>query len=301
MLHILGAGSLGLLWAARLQQADISCRLIVRNNSQLQLWHRNGDRLEFDDGTAKHTLALVTETPDSAGPITNLIVATKAHAALDAVESLRSRLQPGAALFLLQNGLGSQQAIADAFADCRIYCVSVTDGAWRPGAHELIWAGRGHNTIGPLRPGTPPPDWLHDLPPSISTTWQDDILPVLWRKLAVNCAINPFTLIYDCRNGEVPEHAGEWLEQCVDELQQLLSIQGVDANLAEQVHAVILATANNSSSTRQDLHARRRTELGYFLGYACRAAQSAGLPAPALNRLLLCAQDTLRRHQLPAD
>ena len=75
----------------------------------------------------------------------------------------------------------------------------------------------------------------------------------------------------------------------------------VTPNLAEQVHAVILATANNSSSTRQDLHARRRTELSYFLGYACRAAQSAGLSTPALDRLLLSAQDALRRHQLPAD
>ena len=301
MLHILGAGSLGLLWAARLQQAGIDYRLIVRNESQLRQWNSNGNRLVFDDGAAKHTLSLAIETPDTPAPIENLIVATKAHAALAAVESLRPRLQPGAALFLLQNGLGSQQAIADAFTDCRIYCVSVTDGAWRPSEHELIWAGRGHNNVGPLRPGTAPPDWLNDLPSSISTTWQHDILPVLWRKLAVNCAINPFTLIYDCRNGEVPERAGEWLGQCIAELQQVLASQGVDANLAEQVHAVILATANNSSSTRQDLHARRRTELSYFLGYACRAAQSAGLSTPALDRLLLSAQDALRRHQLPAD
>lgn len=301
MLHIIGAGSLGLLWAARLQLGGIESRLILRNSNRLDQWQRNSGMLAFNDGATVHNLQLEAETPDANEPIHQLIVATKAYAALPAVESLRQRLQPGAELLLLQNGLGAQQAIADAFPECRVYCISVTDGAWRPNEHELIWAGRGHNTVGPLYPDTPPPEWLSSLPDSISTSWQADILPVLWRKLAVNCAINPFTLIFDCRNGEVPERADGWLDQCIAELQQLLSLQGFDADLAEQVHAVILATANNSSSTRQDLHARRRTELDYILGYACRSAHNAGLPTPALDHLLAQAQDTLRQQQLPAD
>ena len=63
MLHILGAGSLGLLWAARLQQAGIDYRLIVRNESQLRQWNSNGNRLVFDDGAAKHTLYLPSRRP----------------------------------------------------------------------------------------------------------------------------------------------------------------------------------------------------------------------------------------------
>ncbi|MEL0166912.1 MAG: 2-dehydropantoate 2-reductase [Pseudomonadaceae bacterium] len=301
MLHIIGAGSLGLLWAARLQLGGIDCRLILRNNNRMEQWHRHQSTLAFNDGATVHKLQLDAETADAPEPINHLIVATKAYAALPAVESLRHRLQPGAELLLLQNGLGAQQAIADAFPACRVYCISVTDGAWRPGEHELVWAGRGHNTIGPLRPNTPKPAWLDSLPATIAISWQDDILPVLWRKLAVNCAINPFTLLYDCRNGEIPERADGWLDECIAELQQLLEHQGFEADLAEQVHAVILATANNSSSTRQDLHARQRTELDYILGYACRAAHRAGLAIPALDRLLIEAQTTLRQQQLPAD
>lgn len=301
MLHIIGAGSLGLLWAARLQLGGIDCRLILRNSNRQEQWLRNGGILAFNDGATVHTLQLAAETPDAPMPIRHLIVATKAYAALPAVESVRHRLQQGAELFLLQNGLGSQQAIADAFPECRVYCISVTDGAWRPSEHELTWAGRGHNTIGPLHPTTPQPTWLSSLPDSISTSWRTDILPVLWRKLAVNCAINPFTLIYDCRNGDVPERADHWLDQCIAELEQLLARQGFDTDLAEQIHAVILATANNSSSTRQDLHARRRTELDYILGYACRAAREADLPTPALDQLLEQARETLQQHQLPAD
>ncbi|WP_341706605.1 2-dehydropantoate 2-reductase [Halopseudomonas sp.] len=301
MLHIIGAGSLGLLWAARLQLGGIACRLILRNSNRQEQWLRNGGILAFNDGATVHTLQLATETPDAPTPIRHLIVATKAYAALPAVESVRHRLQQGAELFLLQNGLGSQQAIADAFPECRVYCISITDGAWRPSEHELTWAGRGHNTIGPLHPATPQPTWLSSLPDSISTSWRTDILPVLWRKLAVNCAINPFTLIYDCRNGDVPERADGWLDQCITELEQLLARQGFDTDLAEQIQAVILATANNSSSTRQDLHARRRTELDYILGYACRAAREADLPTPALDQLLEQARETLQQHQLPAD
>lgn len=301
MLYIVGAGSLGLLWAARLRQANRDCRLILRNSSRLEQWNRNGGELGFNDGAAVHRLPLAAETADATTPILRLVVATKSYAALPAVESVRHRLQPDAEIFLLQNGLGSQQAIADAFPACRVYCISVTDGAWRPSEQELIWAGRGHNIIGPLHPDIPAPDWLSSLPASIATSWQPDIMPVLWRKLAVNCAINPFTLIYDCRNGEVPERADGWLTECLAELQQLLTLQGVQGDLDQQVHSVILATANNSSSTRQDLHAGRRTELDYILGYACRAAHAAGLATPALDRLHRAAQDTLRTHRLPAD
>ena len=75
MLYILGAGSLGLLWAARLQQADIACRVIVRNAEQLQAWQQRSNRLLFNDGTGNHTLTLNFETPDTARMIRHLIVA----------------------------------------------------------------------------------------------------------------------------------------------------------------------------------------------------------------------------------
>ncbi|MEH6564678.1 MAG: 2-dehydropantoate 2-reductase [Halopseudomonas sp.] len=303
MLHVLGAGSLGLLWAARLQQAGLTCQLLLRDASALQAWQDADQQLLFEQAGKPTRLQLDTEIAHSnTCAIENLIVATKAYAAMPAVESVRHRLRPGSQILLLQNGLGAQQQIADAFADQRVLFASVTDGAWRPQQRHLIWAGRGLTLIGdPQR--QPPPDWLTQLNDGIHWQWDDDIMAVLWRKLAVNCAINPFTLLFDCNNGAVPERAGSWLEDCIGELQLLLAAQrlpGTDT-LHASIHEVIRRTADNSSSMRQDLHARRRTEIDYILGHACREAQRQQIPTPALTRLWLASQQRLREYDLPVD
>jgi 2-dehydropantoate 2-reductase len=42
--------------------------------------------------------------------------------------------------------------------------------------------------------------------PPASPQWSTDILTRLWRKLALNCAINPLTVLHDCQNGGLLGH-----------------------------------------------------------------------------------------------
>ncbi|MEH6687537.1 MAG: 2-dehydropantoate 2-reductase [Halopseudomonas sabulinigri] len=304
MMHVLGAGSLGLLWLARLQQAGQPCSLLVRNQATLEAWRTADNKLIFEQqGHQSQQQANVEVATTSDTPIQTLIVATKAHSTLAAVESVRHRLSKRSQILLLQNGLGAQQQVSDAFTEQRVLYASVTDGAWQPAPRHVIWAGQGTTLIGdPLE--QPAPEWLKQLDSNaVQWQWDDNIVAVLWRKLAVNCAINPFTLLFDCVNGEVPNVAGSWLDECIAELQALLTSQAVPHldDLATQIYEVIRRTANNSSSMRQDLHAKRRTELNYILGYACRQGQHERIPTPALNRLLHAAQQRLAELDLPVD
>ncbi|MBA6418519.1 MULTISPECIES: 2-dehydropantoate 2-reductase [Pseudomonas] len=303
MVHVLGAGSLGLLWIARLQQANQSCCLLLRNSSALTQWQNNSNQLIFEHHGARRVLPVTTEiASQSTGPIDIVVVATKAYAVISALESIRHRLNPGSQILLLQNGLGAQQEVSAAFAQQRVLYASVTDGAWQPSPQHLVWAGQGKTVIGDPDQ-QPPPPWLERITSSIEWQWDNDILAVLWRKLAINCAINPFTLLFDCVNGAVPSRAGDWLDRCIEELQLLLAAQGVaDTNeLAKQIHDVIQRTASNSSSMRQDLRAKRRTELDYILGYACRQAQQRNIAVPALTRLLQATRQCLADKNLPVD
>jgi 2-dehydropantoate 2-reductase len=303
MFHVLGAGSLGLLWSARLQRAGLSCHLLLRDQSALQRWQAAGNQLHFTTATGQQSVRITSEIAAHGDtPIPVLIVATKAHAVMTALESIRHRLTSDSQILLLQNGLGAQQQVTQAFPEQSVLYASVTDGAWQPAPQQLVWAGQGQTLIGdPAQ--QPPPEWLLQLDRSvINWQWDEHILAVLWRKLAVNCAINPFTLLYDCCNGEVPQHAGDWLADCIAELQALLAAQGLPAqDLAQQIHDVIRRTASNSSSMRQDLHAGRRTELDYILGYACREAQRRDSAAPALQRLLIATRQRLVELGLPVD
>lgn len=304
-IHILGAGSLGLLWAARCERAGLDCRLIMRRPHAAADWHARDDQLVLEQQGQLTTHKVKGELAgENQQPITHLIVSTKAWASAEALESIAPRLQPESHLLLLQNGLGSQQAASDRFPDRRVLYASVTDGAWKRAANHVVWAGAGQTSIGDPRQ-QPAPGWLTLLTRAgIDWRWEPDILSTLWVKLAINCAINPISALHDCLNGEVVDHAGTSFAPLLAELHMLLTSQKVALSL-EQLHRrileVIQATSGNSSSMRQDLQARRRTEIDFIVGHACRTAHQAGLATPILNRLHRQLQNRLAELDLPQD
>lgn len=284
--HILGAGSLGTLWATRLARAGVPVRLILRNEARLASY-RAGQGLTLVEHGVEHTYAVIGETAESPEPIHRLLVACKAYDAQRAIAQLQPRLAPDAELILLQNGLGSQDAVAAQVPSARCIYASSTEGAFRDGDWRVVFAGHGYTWLGDANHPTPPL-WLDDLQAaSIPHEWATDILTRLWRKLALNCAINPLTVLYQCRNGGLQDHQCEVATLCA-ELAELLECCGQPAaaqDLHNEVERVIQATAANYSSMYQDVANARRTEISYLLGYACQAAARHRLALPHLQQL----------------
>ncbi|MBY8950264.1 putative 2-dehydropantoate 2-reductase [Pseudomonas sp. PA-1-2A] len=300
--HILGAGSLGTLWATRLARAGVPVRLILRNEARLADY-RAGQGLTLVEQGVEQTYPVVGETPDSPEPIHRLLVACKAYDAQSAIAQLHHRLAPDAELILLQNGLGSQDAVAAQVPLARCIYASSTEGAFREGDWRVVFAGHGYTWLGDAGHPTPPL-WLDDLQAAgIPHDWASDILTRLWRKLALNCAINPLTVLYQCRNGGLQAHACEVATLCA-ELAELLECCGQPAaaqDLHSEVQRVIQATAANYSSMHQDVANHRRTEISYLLGYACQAAARHQLVLPHLQQLQARLVEYLRARGLASD
>lgn len=300
--HILGAGSLGTLWATRLARAGVPVRLILRNEARLADY-RAGQGLTLVEQGVEQTYPVVGETPDSPEPIHRLLVACKAYDAQSAIAQLHHRLAPDAELILLQNGLGSQDAVAAQVPLARCIYASSTEGAFREGDWRVVFAGHGYTWLGDASHPTPPL-WLDDLQAAgIPHDWASDILTRLWRKLALNCAINPLTVLYQCRNGGLQAHACEVATLCA-ELAELLECCGQPAaaqDLHSEVQRVIQATAANYSSMHQDVANHRRTEISYLLGYACQAAARHQLVLPHLQQLQARLVEYLRARGLASD
>lgn len=300
--HVLGAGSLGTLWAARLARAGLPVRLILRNRARLASYQAAQGLTLVEQGVAQ-THAVIGETPDAAQPIHRLLVACKAYDAEDAIAQLQPRLAPGAELILLQNGLGSQDAVAARLPHARCIFASSTEGAFRESDWRVVFAGHGHTWLGDVRQPAPPL-WLDDLHAAgIPHTWSADILTRLWRKLALNCAINPLTVLYQCRNGDLQAHPCEVATLCA-ELAELLRCCGQPAaaeDLHREVERVIQATAANFSSMYQDVANARRTEISYLLGYACHAAARHQRVLPHLQQLQARLVEYLAARGLPRD
>ncbi|KOY03513.1 MULTISPECIES: putative 2-dehydropantoate 2-reductase [Pseudomonas] len=300
--HVLGAGSLGTLWATRLARAGVPVRLIVRDEQRLQAYRAAGGLTLVEHGEAK-LYEIPGETSDSDEPINRLLVACKAYDAVQAVARLAPRLAPGAELILLQNGLGSQDAVAAQVPQARCISASSTEGAFRDGDWRVVFAGHGYTWLGDA--GHPvAPIWLEDLTAAgIPHEWTTDILTRLWRKLALNCAINPLTVLHDCRNGGLQQHHCEVATLCA-ELTELLERCGQPAaaeHLQQEVERVIQATAANYSSMYQDVANQRRTEISYLLGHVCRVAARHQLNLPHLNQLEARLTAHLHSLGLPSD
>jgi 2-dehydropantoate 2-reductase len=299
--HILGAGSLGTLWATRLARAGAPVRLILRDRARLQAYEAAGGLTLVEHGEAQR-YAVPAGTADSNEPIQRLLVACKAYDAESAVAHLAPRLAPGAELILLQNGLGSQDAVAAQAPQARCIYASSTEGAFRDGDWRVVFAGHGFTWLGDASHPVAP-IWLEDLEAAgIPHQWSTEILTKLWRKLALNCAINPLTVLHDCRNGGLQTHHCEVATLC-GELSELLERCGQPAaaeNLQAEVERVIQATAANFSSMYQDVASQRRTEISYLLGYACKVAVRHQLNLPHLKQLETRLIDHLQRLGLPS-
>lgn len=288
--YILGAGAVGRLWACLFQHNALPVTLLLRDQTALHHW-QDAAGIEFiESATTRHFMPEV-EVVDNDTPIRHLLVTTKAYDTLTALRAIQHRLQPGCKIVLLQNGMGQHQAVLDTIAGCHLWAATTTAGAWRESPNRLHCVSRGETVIGPLTPDTAtvPPDW-DTLP--LTLTGCADIESVLWRKLAINCAINPLTAIENCRNGELLENPQrlERLRHVCTEVEQVASAAGIQlftGPLHEQAESVARATGGNLSSMLQDVRHQRPTEIEQITGYLCNRASQYGIATPVNAALLV--------------
>lgn len=286
MIGLLGAGALGRLWAARLPVGQV-----VYLPRPGQPAPTLAYTLEVPGGQSLRTRVPALSTP---GDLSLLLVTTKAGDALPALDHWLPRLAPSVPVVLFQNGLGSQQAIAERHADRPILAASTTEGANRPTPDRVVHAGRGDTWLGALTPAArcrldAVAAQLAAAGLRLETT--DDILERLWWKLVVNAGINPFTALLDCPNGALLQAPLflEHIDPLCRELAALMAAEGIGQPRPEalraRIEAVARNTATNTSSMRSDVRQGRRTEIDFINGYLVRVGLRHGIATP-VNRML---------------
>ncbi|WP_422490109.1 ketopantoate reductase family protein [Endozoicomonas sp. ALE010] len=289
--YILGAGSIGCLWAASLFHKGESPRLILRESSYQQFnKKRISLKLSTPEQASRFAVDIVSpETIDST--INRLIVCTKAQDSLSALNSIKPHLADNCQILLLQNGMGSQQTIRDALPTQSIWAGSSTDGAYLSAPFEVHHAGQGQTWIGLLRNQQRSEQGFHELCDNfrLKVNHCDFIEQKLWEKLAINSCINGLTALFDCRNGELLDNGEKqvWLNQLIIETSEVLEALGIPATaLKDSVYGVCQITASNLSSTCQDARKGRATELAYINGFLIKQANSLGVTVNSHHQLM---------------
>lgn len=279
---VAGVGALGTLmaWHCRSQT------LFTHNRRQQTRFSLQTSANTSDDTTTVDTFSA---KPWQGEVVDWLIVTTKAAATIDILSDLKDRLNNTSRILLLQNGMG-QQAEASAWLaqneiNAELWVGSSTEGAYRADNGTVIYAGKGQTLAGRWQHSTE--DREAQLPPAMQLT--TDIKQVLHEKLAINAIINPLTAHHGCRNGELlaSEEKRRDFKALSAEVASLFHNLNwkTGFDITQQATKVAEATAQNQSSTLQDVLHQRPTELPYICGYLLKHAQQHGLSAPLTEQL----------------
>jgi len=301
--HILGAGSIGCLFGFWLRNRST---LILRSenfrpeilNPASSYAEKNTLTLSIEKNNLRTSFTLPCTTTDKASNIQNLLICTKANQTQEAIAHLK--LNDACNIVLLQNGMGNIEVLKQQFPQCTIFCGSTTHGAYRRSGFDIVHAGEGLTHIGTFDKNVSQ-QALENICSSLSS--EEQIVNVdlhiekrLWIKLAMNCAINPLTVIYQCKNGallETPEPLHHLKSICTEldiilHLKNYLSTNESCFNLVKQVAN---DTANNYSSMYQDHSNKRPSEIDFIQGFLLKEAQALNLALP-LNKTLF---DTIKK------
>jgi len=267
-LAIIGAGALGLTFAARI--AASSPVAILARSAERATALRQGTPV----GGAVHDFDIFE--PAHAPEADWVIVLVKTGDTTTAAATAAAMRPRG--ILSLQNGLVEDQLQA-ACPGLQVGQGVTTEGAYRDalGVHP---SGAGETL---LPPGFEP---IADLLQAAGFVARvtPDIAAARLAKLLVNVAINPLAALFRVTNGELlqPPHR-TLLDTLVREAWPVLRAQGLaldESAALARVHAVASATAGNRASMLQDRLAGRRTEIDAITGVLLRLAEGSGIDLP---------------------
>lgn len=268
-LAIIGAGALGLHFAARLAGSG-PVALVARSDAQ-------GAALRAGTRVGGVLFQAQAFGPAALPRADWVILLVKTGDTLSAAATARALAPRG--IVSLQNGL-VDHLLQAACPGLPVGQGITTAGAWR-NADGVYPAGTGETLLPPGFEAVAELLCRAGLPARV----EPEIAAARLAKLLVNVAINPLAALHGVTNGalrEAPYRTA--LDTLVDEAWPVLRAAGLalDADAARQrVIAVATATAANRASMLQDVQAGRRTEIDAITGALLEMARQQGIELPA--------------------
>jgi 2-dehydropantoate 2-reductase len=279
---VVGRGAIGLLAASRWALA----------NQQVHLWLRQTQHLNFRFSVGSRDFPMQLAAA-SQGPFDKVLIPVKAFDTVTAVRQLLPHLSNNAHIVLCHNGMGTlEQVQAMLLPTQGLWFASTTQGAYKPSPLQVRHTGFGETMLGACNAAAinSTTAIASELDTALGPLQQvPDITPFLWKKLAINCVINPLTALLQVRNGELLK--AEYQPQITELLTEFVQVAkacGQQFNL-EQLQQLIekvqQTTAQNFSSMQQDVANQRRTELNAITGFLLHQAAVNQIQLPAHQAL----------------
>mgnify|MGYP000660471086 CR=1 FL=1 len=287
---IIGKGAIGCLLAAEIekQRGDVNIDILLRN-------HSAGQTLPQVQLLSEHSplhLRATRRSLDSLKKSTYdvLFVPIKCYQIASFLSDHARHIATTTLVVFLHNGMGSVELAQSHLPQHRRLFATTTQGAWYNNKqHTVIQGGEGLITVGHC--DGPTVD-LHEQSQLLDLCnkmcWSDDQWQALHIKLCINAVINPLSVKYQCKNGDLlpvlPKYRA-LITEIVNCVSAPLGLKFEVTDIYAKIETVMRQTADNYSSMYQDISQGRATELDGIVGYLLNKAVQHGIEMPETEHL----------------
>jgi 2-dehydropantoate 2-reductase len=293
---VLGAGAIGSVYGARLSTAhDVT---LLARPAHAEAISRDGLRIT---GADERTYPVKAATAiDRIEADTLVILATKVSDSETAIREIAPLVRADTIILCVQNGLYSEDIAKAVVGDRCLVLRAITHfGAifQVPGVVELKVAGYTAIERGP-RPAASKAIADAFSACGLDGRVTESIGDEMWRKLIVNCVINPVNAMTRTEVGAIADERLRPLKEVI--VAECVAVARADGVVLEGdlVSAIDrqYGSSRNLSSMQQDLLKGRRTEIDFLNGAVVRLGEKYGVACP-VNQALAAIILALERHR----
>ena len=286
---VLGSGAMGSFYGATFQ--DAGCDVLLLDIWKEHINKLNDAGLEMTSPDGKTRIVSVSATPvDKEGvrAADLVIVFVDTNALDDVLPRIESLLAPGGVVLTLQNGVGNLEKLSDALGRERVIAGTSMNSCELTAPGKIRHVIHGETTIGEIG-GEEISERIHKIGNILSQVDDKielvaDIVPHVWSKLIINCAINPLCALTGLLPGELQEHADtrKLQQDIVAEIVALCDRKGIHLPEADPIAEVWRKSRGsaNKPSMVQHLERDRQTEINALNGAVVRMALEVDLTVP---------------------
>ena len=285
--YIAGAGAMGCRFGYQLQKAGYDVVLLDMWEDHIKAIKENGLQVEGDiNDNVKMEIMKPTEATEEADYI---ILFTKAMQLPTMLESIQQIIGENTKVLCLLNGLGHEDVIKQYIPEKDIIMgVTVwTAGLKGPGKVHLSATGT-VNLQAIDESGKEGAEKLVDMmnDAKLNVTYDEDVLPSIWRKACVNGTMNSNCALLDCTIGELfaTEEGLRVVKKIIHEFVLVGEASGVKLDEKEitdyVMHTSEVAAAHYPSMHQDLVQNHRPAEIDYLNGAVARKGREFGIDTP---------------------
>ena len=285
---IIGLGALGILFGAQIVQKIGDDLTIIADQKRIKNYQNNG---VFCNGMP---CRFHYKTPEQAEKVDLIIFAVKINGLSDAIEAVRPCVGPNTLMLSLLNGITSEVIIGEAFGEENLIWSCAQGMDTLKSGNALSYTNAGMICFG-NRADDQPAEKIMRVErffDQVGIAYQIDnrMDRKIWSKFMLNVGVNQVVSVYGQNFGSVKK-SGKARDLMIAAMAEVIPVakqEGValdEADITYWLGVVDALSDAGKPSMRQDIEAKRPSEVALFSGTVVALGQKHGIKTP-VNAML---------------